>query len=308
MIGTVRRHPFITMTVTVPLVVALALAGGFVLWLQGVRLPYASGAVWFSVTKNASADYTPAPGKPVFLLAVGNDGRPGDTSTRGDAIHLIAVNPTLHKATILDFPRDTGLPIPGHGVDKVNASHVDGGAALEAQTLGNAVGVQVPYAIDVGFGGFVDMVDDMGGLQVNVPVAMNDANSGAHIPAGPIKMSGVTALAFARNRHQFPTGDLMRSQNQGYLILAALAQLRAQNTGPVGTLTALANLGRHTQLSGISLDDLYDLGRLGLSIDPANVRNVVVPVVQGSGTRLNLGPGAQSLFADFADDGVLESH
>lgn len=308
MIGTLRRHPFVAITVTVPLVIALAIAGGFVLWLQGVRLPYASGEVWLSVTKNASADYTPAPGKPVFLLAVGNDGRPGDTSTRGDAIHLIGVNPAQRKATILDFPRDTGLQIPGHGLDKVNASHVDGGAALEAQTLGNAVGVQVPYAVDVGFGGFVDMVNDMGGLQVNVPEAMDDANSAAHFPAGPMKMSGATALAFARNRHQFPTGDLKRSENQGYLILQALAQLRAQNTGPVGTLTALANLGRHTQLSGIGLDDLYDLGRLGLSIDPANVRNVVVPVVAGSGTRLNLGPGAQSLFADFADDGVLESH
>jgi polyisoprenyl-teichoic acid--peptidoglycan teichoic acid transferase len=308
MIASVRRHPFLTATVTVPLVVTLALASGFALWLNGVRLPYASGAVWFSVTKNASADYTPAPGKPVFLLAVGNDGRPGDTSTRGDAIHLIAVNPALHRATILDFPRDTGLQIPGHGLDKVNASHVYGGAALEAQTLGNAVGVSVPYAIDVGFGGFVDMINDMGGLQVNVPEAMNDGNSAAHFPAGPMKMSGATALAFARNRHQFPTGDLKRSENQGYLILQALAQLRAQNTGPVGTLTALTHLGRHTQLSGVSLDDLYDLGRLGLSIDPASVRNVVVPVVAGSSTRLNLGAGAPSLFADFRDDGVRESH
>lgn len=308
MIGTLRRHPFVTMTVAFPLVVALALTGGLLLWLNGVRLPYASGSVWFAVTKNAAADYTPGPDKPIFLLAVGNDGRPGETSTRGDAIHLIGVNPAQHKATILDFPRDTSLPIPGHGVDKVNSSHVDGGAALEAQTLGNAVGVPVPYAIDVGFGGFVDMVNDMGGLKVNVPEAMNDANSGAHIPAGPITMSGATALAFARNRHQFPTGDLKRSENQGYLILSALAQLRAQNTGPVDTLKLLANLGRHTQLSGLGLDDLYDLGRFGVSIDPANVRNVVVPVVQGSGTRLNLGPGAQELFADFRDDAVLQSH
>ena len=65
------------------------------LWLNGVRLPYASGAVWFEVTKTANADYTVAPDKPVFILALGNDGRPGDTSTRGDAIHLIGVNPVL---------------------------------------------------------------------------------------------------------------------------------------------------------------------------------------------------------------------
>ena len=118
--------------------------------------PYASGAVWFSVTKTAAADYTPAPDKPVFILALGNDGRPGETSTRGDAIHLIGVNPALHKATILDFPRDTGLPIPGHGVDKVNASHVvRRRRARRRETLGNAVGVQVPYAIDTNFDGFI---------------------------------------------------------------------------------------------------------------------------------------------------------
>ena len=255
------------MTVTVPLVRALVWTGGFMLWLNGVRLPYASGAVWFSVTKTAAADYTPAPGKPVFILALGNDGRPGDTSTRGDAIHLIGVNPALRKATILDFPRDTGLPIPGHGVDKVNASHVYGGAALEAQTLGNAVGVQIPYAIDTNFAASSAWSTTWAGSRSTCR-SHGRRQLGAHFPAGPLKMSGATALAFARNRHQFPTGDLKRSENQGYLIIQALAQLRAQNTGPVGTLTLLANLGRHTQLEGIGLDDLYALGRLGLSIDP----------------------------------------
>ena len=141
--------------------------------------------MWFTVTKTASADYTPGPERPVFILAIGNDGRPGETSTRGDAIHLIGVNPTTHQATILDFPRDTGLPIPGHGVDKVNASHVYGGAALEAQTIGNAVGVQIPYVIDTNFDGFIGMVDDMGGLQVNVPERDEGLLLRRRPPAGP---------------------------------------------------------------------------------------------------------------------------
>jgi anionic cell wall polymer biosynthesis LytR-Cps2A-Psr (LCP) family protein len=130
----------------------------------------------------------------------------------------------------------------------------------------------------------------------------------ADFAAGPNHLNGRQALSYARNRHQFPTGDLRRSENQGYLIISALAQLRAQNTGPVGTLKLLANLGRHAQLDGIGVDDLYNLGRLGLSIDPANVRNVVVPISSGSGTRLSLGAGAGSLFADFADDAVLQTH
>jgi len=308
MIRTLRRHPIVTATVTLPLVVALALTGGFLLWLNGARMPFASGAVWFSVTKTAAADYTPAPGAPVFILALGNDGRPGEVQTRGDAIHLIGVNPTLRKATILDFPRDTSLPIPGHGTDKINSAHVDGGAALQAEAIGNAVGVQVPYAIDTNFDGFIGMVQDMGGLQVNVPEPMQDHLSGANFQPGPQKLDGHQALAYARNRHQFPTGDLRRSENQGYLIVSALAQLRAANTGPVGTLKLLANLGRHAQLVGVGVDDLYALGRLGLSIDPLNVRNVVVPIATGSGSNLRLGAGSAELFADFADNAVLDSH
>lgn len=308
MTATLRRHPFLTAAIVVPLAIALSLAGGFLLWLNGARLPYASGAVWFEVTKTANADYTVAPDKPLFILALGNDGRPGETSTRGDAIHLIGVNPVLRRATILDFPRDTGLPIPGHGTDKVNISHVYGGAKLQAQALGNAVGVQVPYAIDTNFPGFISMVDEMGGLQVNIPEAMHDGNSGADFEPGPRKLTGHQALSYARNRHQYPTGDLRRSENQGYLIVQALAQLRAQNTGPVDTLKLLGILGRHAQLEGVGVNDLYNLGRLGLSIDPANVRNVLVPISAGSGSRLSLGPGASSLFADFADDAVLQNH
>ena len=308
MTGTLRRHPFVAASIAVPLVVMLALVSGFTLWLNGYRLPGASGAVWFSVTKTAAADYTPAPDQPVFILVLGNDGRPGETSTRGDAIHLIGVNPVLRKATILDFPRDTGLAIPGHGTDKVNSAHVVGGAALQAETLGNAVGVKVPYAIDTNFDGFIGMVNDMGGLQVTVPEEMHDGYSGANFQPGPQKLDGAQALSYARNRHQFPTGDLRRSENQGYLITQALNQLRAANTGPVGTLKLLANLGRHAQLVDVGLNDLYALGRLGISIDPVNVRNVVVPVAQGSGTQLRLTGDAPGLFADFADNAVLDTH
>lgn len=308
MIASVRRHPIVTAAVTIPLVLALAFTGLFALWLGGVRLPFASGSVWFEVTRTATADYTPAPDRPVFILALGNDGRPGQTSTRGDAIHLIGINPKLHKATILDFPRDTGLPIPGHGVDKVNAAHVFGGVRLQAQTLANAVGVKVPYAIDTNFPGFTALVNEMGGLDVNVPEKMKDDFSGANFQPGRQRLTGEQALAYARNRHQWATGDLRRSENQGYLIVSALGQLRAANTGPVRTLGLLAILGRHVELDGVGLRDLYDLARLGLSVDPANVRNVVVPVASGTGTRLQLTAGAQGLFADFADDGVLETH
>ena len=304
----IRRHPIVATVVGIPLVLTLTLGTLISLWLAGVAIPGASAARWFTITKTADADYTPSPDKPVFILVIGNDGRTGQTVTRGDAIHLIGVNPALHQATMLDLPRDTGLPIPGHGVDKVNASHTFGGPRLEADTIGNAFGVQIPYVIDTDFDGFIGMVDDMGGLTVNVPYRMQDSFSGADFQPGVQKLDGHQALSYARNRHQFPNSDLTRTQNQGYLILQALTQFRAANTGPLGTLDLLADLGRHARLDGIGLKDLYGLGRLGLSIDPAQVKNVLVPVVSGSGSNLALGPGAASLFQDFADDGVLQTH
>jgi LCP family protein required for cell wall assembly len=214
----------------------------------------------------------------------------------------------LGKATMLDIPRDTGADIPGHGLDKINAAFSRGGVRLEAQTVAKMVGVNIPYAITTDFGGFISMVDGVGGIDVNVPFPMNDSFSGATFQPGPVHMNGTQALAFCRDRHDFPTGDLQRSENQGTFILAALTKLRSQNPDATGTINLLATLGRHAVLDGVGLKDLYKLGRLGLNFDASQVRNMRIPVTSGSGTRLQLDGSARGLFQDFADDGVLQAH
>ena len=84
------------------------------------------------------------------------------------------------------------------------------------------------------------------------------------------------------------------------------AQLRAKNTGPIGTLALLANLGRHAQLDGIGLSDLYNSG--GRAVDrPGQRPQRRRPDLGRQGTRLSLGAGACSLFADFADDAALQA-
>jgi LCP family protein required for cell wall assembly len=304
----VRRHPVLTGLVTAPLVLLLALGLLFAAWLHGTRLPFASGSTWFAVQKVGSAHYNAEPTKPVFILVVGNDSRGGPGNALGDAIHLIGVNLALGRATMLDIPRDTAADIPGHGVDKINAAFSRGGVRLQAQAVSRMVGVDIPYAITTDFGGFISMVDAVGGIDVNVPFKMQDSFSGAFFDPGVVHMNGTQALAFSRDRHDFPTGDLQRSQNQGTFILAALAKFRAQNNDATGTINLLAILGRHAVLDGVGLKDLYTLGRLGLLFDPSQVRNVLVPVGNGSGTRLNLQSSAQSLFQDFRDDAVLQTH
>lgn len=291
-----------------PLCVVFALCLVVAAWLAGVRIPFASGTTWFTVTKVGAAHFSDEPSQPFFFLVVGSDSRPGVGGSRGDALHLIGVNPASHAATILDIPRDTGATIPGHGTDKINAALAYGGLALQAQTVSNLVGVKIPYAITTDFAGFTSMIDELGGVDVNVPSTMHDSYSGAFYGPGPHHFTGDESLRFVRDRHDFPTGDIKRTENQGIFMLSALATLEKRNLGAAGTLHDLAVAWRHTQLEGVGLVDLYRLGRLAQAIDPANVKNVTIPVGSGTGTRLQVEPSARALFADFADDGILETH
>ncbi|MDQ6726615.1 MAG: LCP family protein [Actinomycetota bacterium] len=275
----------------------------------GAVLP-ASGRTAVEIHKLDQASFAPVPDTPVFVLVIGNDAKGGDTSSDGDALHVIGINASAGKATILNIPRDSWVPIPGAKLDKINSAYRRGGAVLEAKAVGDLVGINISMVLSTGFQGFSDMVDELGGITVNVPVAMDDKISGAIFPAGPVHMDGGAALAFARNRH-LVGNDFTRTQDQGILILTALAQLRASQPAIANTLKWMAVLARHTTLDGVGLGDLYRLGRLALSIDPANVRNVTMPGTGGMVGALSVvfvDPAAQSLFADFRDDAILESN
>ncbi len=264
----------------------------------------------FTIQKIDEAHFTVDPNKPVFMLVMGNDGRSGSEGARGDALHLVGINPAQGKGTILDIPRDTYVPVPGRGRTKINEAHVTGGPALQARAVGDLVGVGVSFAVNTDFSGFRAMVDELGGVDVDVPFAMNDAASGAIFPAGRIHLDGGGALAFARNRH-VPGGDFTRSENQGRLMLAGLAKLRNEGANAATVLHAVAVFARHGRFEGLSLAELYRLGRLAVSLDPANLRNVVMPGSTGNAGGASVvfvGAGAAGLFADFRDDAVLQSH
>ncbi len=117
----------------------------------------------------------------------------------GDALHLVGVNPATNTATMLNVPRDTCWQ-----GDKINRAHGRSGPRGMANALGELVGVPVSYAMSVDFAGFQGLVDGMGGVQINVPFAMDDKYSGARLRPGDQRLNGGQALAFSRNRHDFP--------------------------------------------------------------------------------------------------------
>ena len=281
----------------------LGCVGIFGAWLAGVHVPIASGATYLRVEKLtpiAAADRVAGGvSAPFFILLVGNDSRPGVGGARGDALHVLGVNPAKHQASMIDIPRDTCW-----NGDKINVGNTQSPRA-QANDVGGLLGIQISYVVDVDFAGFTGLVDGIGGVDVNVPMQMHDSFSGAYFNPGKTHMSGTQALSFGRDRHDFPTSDIVRTHNQGILILDAMRQLRAKMQNAPSEFKLLALLGRHAQLDGIGMQDLYHLGRLAFSLNPDQIQNITMPYTGGG--CLGLGAGAQGLFADFRDDAIVEA-
>ncbi|MEX2256120.1 MAG: LCP family protein [Acidimicrobiia bacterium] len=268
--------------------------------------PSPAGATWMQVTR-VGAEYTGAPTEPFYFLALGNDGRSDADKGLGDAIHVIGINPALGEGTMLNVPRDTQAP----GGDKINASHSLEGLPGIVRELNEMMGIQINYAITTNFGGFIEMVDAIGGTNISVPMPLSDPDgSGANFPdPGTFLVRGQQALEFSRDRHDFTAGDIDRTYNQGTIILSTLAKLQTGPTGAAETMRLVSILVRHIRMENVGITELFRLGQLALTLDPAKIKNITIPVGGGSATNTNLqitsdGP---ALFADFADDAVVQS-
>lgn len=251
----------------------------------------------------------PVPSELQFVLVIGSDARPGQDirRTNGDSIHLIAVNPRTLEGTIVGFPRDSWVEIPGKGTGKINSALSAGGPSLMVDTVRRLTGLPIQYYVLTGFQGFESAVDALGGVNVLVGKSMNDRFSGANFAAGWHRFSGAQALAFTRNRHDTVNGDFGRSANHGTMMQAAMGKIRAEVGDDTGIRKWVDVLTRHTALD-ISPDKLLQLAALGRRIDPGRMRNVVVPGRIGTAGRASvvfLTPEAAGIFTDLRDDAVI---
>jgi polyisoprenyl-teichoic acid--peptidoglycan teichoic acid transferase len=261
------------------------------------------------------ASYLPSlPGKrPIFVLAIGSDARPGVCEPvercLADSLHLIGLNPREGGASIIGFPRDSYVEIPGVGTRKINDALFYGGPELVVETVEQLVGVKIDYYFLTSFGGFKHMVNDVGGIEVEVPYAMNDPSSGAVFSAGPQVLDGKQALAFSRNRKSTPNGDFSRSENQGLVLMAALERFRKDlRKDPLSVFTWVVSAMRHMQTE-LSAGEVFQLALSAATIEPSRVVNRVTPGsigFAGEASVVHLGSEAEAMFDDIADDGLLE--
>lgn len=164
-------------------------------------------------------------------LMVGSDSRGGLTAQqrkelgtgnasgqRTDTIMLLHTGsgPNL----LMSIPRDSLVPIPGQGTTKINAAFAYGGPRLLVRTIEQDTGIKIDDYVEIGFGGFVDLVDAVGGITICPPKAIDDKLANLHVKKGCQEADGPTALGYARSRHAFKNGDLDRAANQREVVSA----------------------------------------------------------------------------------------
>jgi polyisoprenyl-teichoic acid--peptidoglycan teichoic acid transferase len=213
----------------------------------------------------------------VNILLLGTDGRDEeDGPPRTDLMMLALLDLRSHRATIISIPRDLWVPIPGYGEGKINTAFFLGsldqqGAELARETVEDLAGLSIHHTVQVDFHGFRTLIDQMDGIEVNVPEAIDDpmypdeyyGTFHLHIPAGRQIMDGERALQYARTRYGGMDQD--RSARQQAVVMA----IRERAMQPAQLARAPLHLRAiyRTIESDLSLADLFALARFGRSLD-----------------------------------------
>jgi LCP family protein required for cell wall assembly len=185
---------------------------------------------------------------------------------RTDTIMLLHVPSGGGPSTLVSIPRDSYLPIPGYGQDKVNAAFTLGGPTLLVQTVEEATGLHLDHYAEVGFGGFAGIVDAVGGVNLCLDQAIDDPLAGINLQPGCQDLTGPEALGFVRTRYTFANADLTRVQNQRKFLTALLDKA----TSPTTLLNPFRSLPLATSATGAltvdSGDHLWNLAGLAWAV------------------------------------------
>jgi LCP family protein required for cell wall assembly len=170
------------------------------------------------------------PGTRINLLLLGSDQRPYEGGFRTDTIILVSLDPSKGTASLVSFPRDLYIYIPGWVEQRINTAMGYGGFPLLAQTLEYNFGVRPTYYVMVNFFAFEQAIDSLGGIDVYAAQTLTDHRDGHGyytLPAGLNHMDGETALWYSRSRYS--TSDFDRTRRQQEVVMALFERLVSLN-------------------------------------------------------------------------------
>jgi LCP family protein required for cell wall assembly len=284
--GTGRRRGRRILVITLSVVLVL-------LVLAGVTYFYLDSQLSRS---NVLADYAgrPAAGAGQNWLITGSDSRQGLTRKqerqlatgfdvsghRSDTILILHIPSNGGRAVLISLPRDSYVPIPGFGSNKINAAYSFGGPKLLAKTVQNVTGLRIEHYMGIGFGGLVNVVDSVGGVRMCLPHALRDPAAGLHLKAGCQTLDGAQALGYVRTRHTFANQDLQRVQNQRLFLRALLRKLTSPGTLLNPFAAVPAAFGAAGALKVDSGTHLYQLLQVAFAL--RNPETTTVPILNAN--------------------------
>ena len=298
--------------------VGVALAVLFLLvvvWVVASYLSFRGGVAKANhrVSARTKAALTPQDGlllshaTDILLLGTDHSSSSSRASDRhSDSIMLVRTDPSHHRIVYLSIPRDLRVPIPGHGDSKINAAFQIGGPALAIRTVRHFTGLPVNHVVTVDFGSFKQLIDDVGGIEIDVPenILSNRFDcpyasqarcsrwQGWRFHKGKQHMNGQRALIYSRireNRLNPSESDVTRAERQQRVVQATIHKLSSFST----FLGAPFNAGKYLRpiATDLSSWQLVQLGwvykraaashayhcRLGGSASSIGGESVIVP-------------------------------
>ncbi len=228
----------------------------------------------------------------ILLLGMGGEGHDGPYLT--DTIIVGSVKPSTGQVALVSIPRDLGVKIPGRGVRKINhanaygeAKKTDWGAAFATEVIEDTFDVDINYYIRLDFSAFKQIIDEVGGITVNVersfadhtyPADNNDFQT-VSFTKGITKMDGDMALKYARSRHgnNGEGSDFARARRQQKMLLALKKKILSFSTlsNPVRLHNIVKTLDKHIT-TNMEFSDIIAFVRLAREADTGTMKTVVL--------------------------------
>lgn len=229
-----------------------------------------------NVSLTESGEETQLPVNRLNVLLLGTDARPGEKDARTDTMMLVSIDRETKKIAMVSIPRDTIVDIDGHGTNKINTANIFGGADLARQTVEKLLGLEIPYYVKTNFNGFKEIIDVLGGVNIDVEKRMYYPAENINLKPGMQRLDGYNALGYVRFRHD-ALGDISRSERQQkFLTALAKEMLRPANIIKAPILVPKLMAAVETNL-GVS--DAILVAKAASSLDANNIMTATLPGV-----------------------------
>nr|WP_229748316.1 LCP family protein [Arthrobacter liuii] len=298
--------------------------GGYWAWRLQSNISTAALSAGGERTEGAVNDSTDR----LQILVLGSDTRSGNNGQYGsaddssgygqsDVMMLVDISADNKHVNVVSLPRDllvnipactdskTGQKFPAQQGAMINSAMAQAGIGCAVDTVNKLTGLEVDHFMMADFNAVKELSNAVGGVDVCVSDAVNDPDSGLHLPAGTSQVQGEQALAFLRTRHGFANGgDLGRIKAQQGFLASLTRKLKSEGTlgNPQKVLTIADTVTKNLTVdSGLSsVPSLLTIANRLKNIDPASVNFITTPTVPApqDPNRLVLDePAASNFFA-----------